>query len=300
MKRKTIRLLLALCAAVSWLGKILIDKTTADCLTNIPKPPEEANVRPPVARSPEEKERDAMLSRLKWAISRVESCDEIGMLWSLGQLSKLCDWVVVGTVETIKPAGKHDYYGQVTILTDASLYGKLSQRKVTFDFGVNSRDNFDGKPGDRMLVFLTDKNLIVSDFSSPRTFRFPSFNFDRSKNAWEKLKQISLCSPEWAYIFLGGKGTEQEVRRTVKGYLDVFGEGGKRDSLKYVEFLCSLLSSPVERIRTDAGSDLILFFEQEDISSDMLDKLLSDERVRAEVKDYLRFRLRNEKSEEEK
>ena len=31
-----------------------------------------------------------------------------------------------------------------------------------------------------------------------------------------------------------------------------FGENGKRDREKYVEFLCSLLSSPIQRIRDDA------------------------------------------------
>ena len=88
---------------------------------------------------------------------------------------------------------------------------------------------------------------------------------------------------------------------TCADLLDVvaFCENGKRDRDKYYEFLCSLLQSPVKRIRDDAESDLVLFYTREKDPAPDLDRLLADGRVRKEVKDYLRFILRNEKPKED-
>ena len=91
------------------------------------------------------------------------------------------------------------------------------------------------------------------------------------------------------------KTVEEEAIRAAKGYLGFFGEKGSRDRGKYVEFHCSLLASPVKRIRDDAESDLLLFYRKEKDPAPDLDKLLTDNRVRKEVKDYIRYLLRNEK-----
>jgi len=235
---------------------------------------------------------------------------------TLGQLSKLCDWVAVGTVQAIPPytAGWHpeiyeirrkaglvpEVY-QIRLSVDANLYKKLPESSLTLLVSTATNDDKRRvKPGDRMLVFLTDKGYNISYNRDSSPADHCSFYFERGKNTWiKKAEGISLSSLIWSYIILDDKETEEEAIRAAKGYLSFFGENGKRDREKYVEFLCSLLNSPVKRIRYDAEADLVLFHTREKEPPPDLDKLLADDRVRDEIKDYLRFRLRNEKPKEE-
>jgi len=229
-------------------------------------------------------------------------------LYTFGQASKFCDWVVVGTIEKVKLIEDYRFYegltGHLTVLSvDACLYGKHPGKKMTFmiadvqiGFTPTDLERRVAQPGDRVLAFITDRwyclsNLIGGD---PIT-SFLFFDFDRSKVKQEKTSVPYVRS----YMILDDKTAEEEAIRVATGYLEVFGEKGHRDRDKYIEFLCSLLNSPVQRIGDDAERDLILFCYNEKDPLPDFDKLLADDRVRKEVKDYLRSRLRNEKPKEE-
>ena len=191
----------------------------------------------------------------------------------------------------------------VTLSVDTWLYGKPTGKKMTLlllgveNGFISCLEQREAKSGDRVLAFLTDKwyGLEPLYFSPWPTQNLNSFGFDKTKaKAPEKADEAFT----WSHIILDDKTAEEEAVRAAKGYIEFFGRNGTRDRDKYVDFLCSLLNSPVGRIRADTESDLLLFFERELCAPDMLDKLLVDERVRTEVKDYLRVRLRGEKAEE--
>jgi len=196
--------------------------------------------------------------------------------FTLSHYSKCCAWVAVGTVlEEPEPWEKErpSMYSMVLSL-DAYIYGeKLQEERFKFYIYVGGDNNADEmcetdrrvpKIGDRMLMFLRLEG-----------------------------KRVRLISEVRAHIFLDDKETEEEITSVVNKYIHTFKDGGKQDKDGYYEFLCSLFKSPVKRIRDDAELDLMLFFTN--ASSLDLEKPLADNRVRNEIKDYLRFRLRNEK-----
>jgi len=253
----------------------------------------------PPERTPEEQERWETRGKLRSAIGNIHMRNGT-CFYTFGQASKLCDWVVAGTVE--KAEAGHDFGEQrITLSADTCLYGKPMGKKMMFTVSaggicVPNLEQRDIKPGDRILAFVIGQwhdamSLYFSIWPSKNLY---SFDFDKSTTAQGKTEETYT----WSHIILDSKEAEEEAVRMAKGYLEVFGGKGSRNRDKYIEFLCSLLSSPVKRIRDDAESDLVLFYERE-LSAD-LDKLLADGRVRQEIKDYLlSFRLRNEKPNEE-
>jgi len=224
---------------------------------------------------------------------------------TFGQASKICDWVVVGTVAEPRPADLrkdvtyHSLRKPIVLSADTFLYGKRPWGKLIFTTEPGYIEDRTTKPGDRVLVFLADKRYKIGSYlDAPPSQDLTSFDFDRTAAKpglqFEKTEGVYTLS----HIILDNKEAEEEATRAAKGYLGFFGGKGKRDKDKYYEFLCSLLASPFQRIRDDAESDLILFYTREKEPPPDLDKLLADDRVRKEIKDYLRFRLRNEKPDE--
>ena len=224
--------------------------------------------------------------------------------YRFGQASKCCERVVVGTVETAQggipppPSTPNVVPGEgqwVVLSVDTNLYGKNTKKRLecaipeTVVTGTPIEQRM-AKPGDRVLMFVADKWYDPLNVWNASPANALYFDFDRSKATWHKMDIHTLVV---SHFILDDTETEQAAIEAAKGYLGFFGEKGKRDREKYYEFLCSLLSSPVKRIRDDAESDLILYFTNE--KSADLDKLLADERIRKEVKDYLRYLLRNEK-----
>ena len=260
--------------------------------------------------TPEEQERNDWLQKLRSPIPYLDERSRIqNVFYTFGQAAKRCERVAVGVVETVRettPADSREgilfVEGQRVVLSiDASLYGKGDKKTLTFTImetmvihGPLDIEQRVVKPGDRVLVFLSDKwyNIIYLLSNPPGNPQY--FDFDRSKAKWDKADMHVL-----AHIILDDKESEREVISAAKRYLGFFGEKGKRDRDTYCEFLCSLLQSPVKRIRDDAESDLVLFHTREKDPPPDLDKLLADGRVRKEVKDYLRYLLRNEKPKEE-
>jgi len=301
MKRKNVMFTAVLCAVFVLCGMILGFKTKIGEWFNAPeKPSDYWASRQPVELTPEE-QRD------------VDWLDEFGdsfgiMSWGMdfvtfGQASKFCDRVVVGTVEEAKLGTSSN--NKIVLSVDTCLYGKCPKKTMAFTITYNgvvyaSIEKRVAKPGDRMLAFLSDEwyeiVYALDKWPSPTNISF--FHFDKSKS---KVKGVEVDGTQaQTHIILDSKEMEGEAIRAAKGYLGFFGENGKRDRDAYVEFLCSLLDSPVKRIRYDAESDLMLFYTREKDPLPDLDKLLADDRVRQEIKDYLiSFRLRNEKPKEE-
>jgi len=302
MKRGKVMLMTALFAVIVLCGVVYMffEDNTPSEITYAPVRLREWDIRPLDERTPEEQERVIWRNKLRREIPNININTGLHR-YTFGQAAKLCDWVVAGTVEEVK-TGPHIEGEQVVLSVDSSLYVEKPNKHLIFTIGVSegfsgvSIEQRDTKPGDRMLAFLIDKEhegwfLITSTQSVTNV---ECFDFDKTKVNRKKTDEIYT----WSHIILDSKEMEDEAIRAAKGYLDIFGAKGKRDREKYVEILCSLLNSPVQRIRDDAESDLLLFYERELVAD--LDKLLADDRVRDEIKDYLRFLLRNEKPKEEK
>ena len=299
MKRKNVMFITALCAAVM-LGGMAYMRWMKSKTNETPSVPEQPRMEwklqlSPPERTPEEQERWVKNGKLRSAIGNIHMQSGT-WFYTFGQASKLCDLVVVGTVEEVRALGT-----TIVLALDACLYGRPAGKKMTFEIpdGSSWIPNLEqrlAKPGDKILVFLTNKDYDVWSlfFSVWPSQNLYSFDFDRAK---AKRSGSAEAYSIWSYIILDSKEAEEEAVRMAQGYLKIFGGKGTRDRDTYIEFLCSLLNSPVQRIRDDAESDLLLFYERE-LSPD-LDKLLADDRVRQEIKDYLRFRLCNEKPNEE-
>ena len=314
MRLKTVMLATGFCAVSVLLCCVaLICGTGGEASNVFEKTNKYWDARPPVTLTPEEQEKADWFDKLDSPVPIIACGLE---LYTFGQASKFCDWAVVGTVEDVTyamgtgtptkgtPLDVAIAGQRLALSVDVCLYGKPTGKKMTFMLmGDDEEDSVfpvniekrKSKTGDRILAFLTDKWYgrihLLNEWPSPDNILF--FHFDKSTTKWEKTDIYIL-----SHIILDGKGTEEEAIRAAKGYLSFFGGDGRRDRDGYYEFLCSLLSSPVKRIRNDAESDLVLFHTKEKDPPPDLDKLLADGRVRKEVKDYLRYLLRDERPTE--
>ena len=284
-------LAVAWCAATLWAGLILADNTDGD----IPIPHkifEDQNTLPPVKPTPVQQEADDFTKKMQayYSLPRAWRYGD----YTISVFSESCKWVVAGTVkevEMLKSGPTSAFNCKVSLSVDARIYGKFPEKSVSFLILLRDKNNekFDEmdrripKIGDRMLVFLRDLRNVV--------FRDTHLSM-RNEAEWMGLP----CSHFRAYVFLDDEETEEAMTNTVNKYIHTFSDGGKQDKDGYYEFLCSLLKSPVKRIRDDAELDLMLFFIK-DPSLD-LEKPLADDRVRKEIKDYLRYLIRNEKPKE--
>ena len=298
MKRKNVMFTVVLCAVLVLCSMALFFRAkNGEVSCVLGEPSNYWDSRQPVELTPEEQEQADWLDEFGGAVAITR---DTFTLTTFAQASKFCDWVVVGTVEEAKLGTSEN--NQIVLSVDTYLYGKKTKQKMAFNITyrnymfTTSIEQRVAKPGDRMLVFLSDKwpapVFFLDRRPSPTDIAF--FYFDRSKV--KELEGDGMCVR--THIILDSKEMEDEAIRVAKGYLGFFGENGKRDRDAYVEFLCSLLNSPVKRIRYDAEADLVLFYTREKDPLPDLDKLLADDRVRDEIKDYLRPRLRNEKPKE--
>ena len=296
MKRKKMMLVTVLFGAALLCGVVftLLMNRTPEEVVYAPVRPLKWDYRPPSELTSDETERKALEVKLRFAIPNVNISTGLRR-HSFGQGAKLCDWVVVGTIGEIT-----DFHAEINLLVETCLHGKLPKGKQVFRvknyMDPLFADIADGtvKVGDKILVFLVGTGYDgMHLITSPRPAENADFfEFDKAKaKGPEREKTDGMYA--WSYLLLDDTATEKAATCTAKGYLDFFGEKGKRDRERYVEFLCSLLNSPVKRIRDDAESDLVLFYEREMLAD--LDRLLTDGRVRKEVKDYLRYLLRDEK-----
>ena len=306
MKRNIIILATLLGSAVLLLCWVcLTDNKTTKTPPQVAEPPkgERHEPRAPYVPTPEDKE------RWEYTATLIDRLPYISF-YTLGMASKLCDWVVVGTVEeavstdeeaivkSLKRNSSRVWLEgyRVVLSVDRFLYGKpLKGKKMTFMVssgeergGIESIEQREPNPGDRMLVFLTDKWYNASMFLHhlpAMDIRFTAF--DKTKAERQTLDKLY----SWSHFILDDKATEAEAIRAAETYLSFFGGKNKRERETYHDLLCSLFQSPVQRIRDDAERDIQVFYGIE--ASDDIDKLLNDDRMRKEMKDYFRFRFRS-------
>ena len=293
-----------------WLYRIN-GKSVETSQPQAPEPPKIVNDEPrtPHVPTPEEKERWIYLRKLHIPLPG-------STFYTIGMASKLCDWVVVGTVEKVGYVGPRrgklvddkyasEFFGDwVVFSVDLCLYGKSpKEKKMTFIipdkdwvFHPDQTGGRKPKPDDRMLAFLTNKRYDLAPLfmGSQPTENLRFLDFDKAKAKRTKINELYA----WSYMTLDDKETETEAVRAAKVYLDFFTGKGKRDRESYHDLLCLLSQSPVQRIRDDAERDFMAFYAREARADQH--KILDDDRVRKEMKDYYRFLLRNEKPEEEK
>ena len=264
---------------------------------------------PPYVPTPEDWERAKYEAQL---LNRLPPAT----IYTMSAASKLCDWVVVGTVEKTgylfdadseKINGKYSSaFSQVywiVLSVDFRLYGKNMGKEMTFVIAENSMswqpeffEKRNPKPGDRILVFLTDTYYSISSLYLTTlpgaSVRF--IDFEKSKAIQPRKGEIYA----WTYMTLDDKAAETEAIRAAKAFREFFTGAPKRDREAYHELLCSLLQSPAQRIRDDAERAIKEFYTFDEKGD--IDRLLNDDRVRKEMKDYFRFTVRGEKAEEEK
>jgi len=245
-----------------------------------PERPENRKLPPSAELSPEEQEKRSFQHKLLGYPGLYSAWTR--KLFTLSNYSKHSAWVAIGIVVEEPEAWEKQRPAMYSMVfsPDAYLYGgKLLQERFRLHIYVREDGNADGiyyetdrrvpKPGDKLLVFLRN----------------------------ETNGEVRLSAEFRSYIFLDDKETEEAVTNAVNKYIHIFNDGGKHDKDGYHEFLCSLLQSPVQRIRDDAENDLLLFYVNE--ASLDLEKALADDRVRKEIKDYLRYLIRNEKPKSE-
>lgn len=219
---------------------------------------------------------------------------------TLGQLTKLCDHIVVGTVTrlTILPDDKNvpewriNRFVSLKISVESVIYGSVPRKNLTINVywppddaiflricGKRDTWNWKVRPkvGDKLLLFLA--NTEIEDYFGVYEFAF-NLTLERVKNSgkYYLLRQNGgvryLDTPENATNYL----------TSTKGYLREL-RGEKRNFNCYYSFLADLVQSPVQSIREDARSNLIFLYH----SCPPLDKkqILADERIDEAIKFWL-------------
>jgi hypothetical protein len=249
--------------------------------------PPELDVPAPKPLSPQERERKELYDRVSKRLPYVN--EEFLVLGTLGQLTKLCDWVFVGKVvdtqgSKVAAGAKEEFLGDVsvTLNIETNLFGRMWKKRivVTPYWWETWRVP---KAGDRMLVFLAKERYdkYVSDVME--------FDFDKAKLKGETSKGPIVVQDCRGMIGLGSAETERIFVAATEGYLQVL-RRESRDAERYYALLRQLVLSPEYRIKEDARSDLLKFLRS--CPSFDLDRVLADENIDEGIKDYIRLILR--------
>jgi len=215
--------------------------------------------------------------------------DASGSLGTLGQLTKLCDWVFVGKVVDAKgnkvaAGAKEEFLGEVsvTLNIETNLFGQTRNKRivVTPNWWETWRVP---KAGDRMLVFLAKERY------DKYVFDVIKFDFDKATFKGETNKGPLVVRECRGMIGLDSAETERVFVAATEGYLQVL-RRESRDAERYYALLRQLVLSPERRVREDARSDLLKFLRS--CPSFGLDRVLADENVDEGIKDYIRLILR--------
>ena len=188
---------------------------------------------------------------------------------TLGQLSKVSDYIVVGRVVSVKEiTNSYREDVSVTFKLDSVLLGNLPSKKITvtgvWPDGEEYKMNLEaGKPfmwnwkfrpkrGDRLLMYLFDRSSIGHCWYTHK------FDFQKEERA--KTGLLHLVRGNMGVRFLDTPENTADYLDAAKGYLQEL-RGGKRDEESYYSLLRRLVQSPVQSIREDARSDLMFFIE---------------------------------------
>ena len=313
MKQKTNAVIkIVLCVATLWVGMtfsedeeddILIDPSVLDP-NYVGEPPPVVRV-PRIKPSEEELFRGEKMKMLPYSWNGVTWSDR---LRTLGQLSKTCDYVVVGKVAAVKSApSKKPPSFDVLIELDVEdvLFGDIPFRwflpskriSITghwpkdgnYDMLVERRDiiphrdwNKKKRPkrGDKLLMFLfnTPDILIEDDAGSWNVFRF---DFKKKETARQAMYNLAIGNWGSGVRCLDTPENTTNYVSAAKGYLTEL-RGKERDAESYYSLLRHLVLSPIPSIREDARSDLMYFIQYWPAFD--LQRLLSDTNIDEAIK----------------
>jgi hypothetical protein len=206
-------------------------------------------------------------------------------LCTIGQISKMCDYAAVGKVVSVVPDKSNDEYQSVVTFTlnvEAVLFGDMPiphgrffpSRKISVtglwvtDANYESRKNSQmvtrrwglqkrPKPGDRLLVFLSSEQGDDSFMVKNREHEL-QFDFQQKEPAQRGVYYLARAYFGARHLNTPEKNTS--YLEAAKGYLKEL-RGGERDAESYYALLRRLAKSPVERIREDARSDLMMLIQ---------------------------------------
>lgn len=195
---------------------------------------------------------------------------------SLGQLAKVCDYVIVGTVTqfTVLPhrdtvaVWERDSNVSLSVRIEIVMFGTLPHTELTIPVhwpddektpmavhkNITHYWNWKKRPkvGDKLLIFLADE--VIGEYIGNE------FAFDFAWNSTNKSGSYHLVRENGGVRYLDTPESTTNYLDAVKGYLREL-RGEKRDAERYYSLLCRLIQSPVRSIREDARSDLMYFVQ---------------------------------------
>jgi len=273
---------------LAFLGLLLMSfQAKAERADVVVRLPPELDMPAPKPLSPEEREQKEIRERINKKLPY--NNDASGSLGTLGQLTKLCDWVFVGKVidakgNKVAAGAKEEFLGEVsvTLNIETNLFGQTRNKRivVTPNWWETWRVP---KAGDRMLVFLAKERY------DEYVFDVIKFDFDKARFKGETNKGPIVVRECRGMIGLGSAETERIFVAATEGYLQVL-RRESRDAERYYALLRQLVLSPEYRIKEDARSDLLKFLRS--CPSFDLDRVLADENIDEGIKDYVRLYLK--------
>lgn len=217
-----------------------------------------------------------------------KGADNFQMFSTLGQLSKLCDWVVIGSLTNLvknndgRLESKSFGNWEITINVETNLFGRCLEKQLSAKLSwFNVQQEL--KQGDRMILFIAK-----SSYDKYRQKQL-SFNFSKTNLVGKASDELFVLEGSRGVVQLDGRTDEKEMSVTIQKYLQALRLSSDRKPLDYYLLLTELAHSQNNRIRKDAISDLILLLQLE--KSIDLQKIVEDPEILPEVKDFIRLIL---------
>ena len=236
----------------------------------------------PPPKSKEEQERDKKRYHVMTALPYGYS-PRAG--YTLGQMVKECDRIVIGRVSRIEAQRGVGWFGlqrdpsrqglMIGIETNLFGSGNCSILRELDEWGIRY---WEPKQEKSVLIFLADKEWRGQE---------NTYHFDYKK------KKAKSASHGKEFILFGDLGaiefddaeTEKAYLAAMDGYLKNL-RGCDRGREAYYEFLLEISKSLIERIRDDAITDLMRLLHY--APSSELELRLDDKRLDDRLKDYVR------------
>jgi hypothetical protein len=226
------------------------------------------------------KERETLYSSLPYRKGK----SSFKLFSTIGQLSKLCDWVIIGSLtnslqnEEIYKGSKVVGKKEITINVETNLFGGDLDGQVVARLSWLNAD-YELKPANRMIMFLAKEN-----FDKYRQKQL-SFNFSKSNYTGKASDTIFILEGSRGVILLDDRTNEKEMCATILKYLQVLRSPKGKSSFDYFLLLNDLTHSKNERIKMDAISDLILLLQSEENLH--LVKILDEPNLLPEIRDFI-------------
>lgn len=269
------RILFSLCAVMAVLGAFC-------AYTQIREEHQTSDWLSPNRLAPEQIEKNQMQARIRMKLPYTARGDY--MLGSLGQLSKLCDWVVIGKIVSVKQDLCEERHAPtlVTLNVETNLYGKVSGNQITVHLDWWESRIIPYRKNDRALVFISKENYGQIPYDALM------LDFDKNKSGCSSFDLPVVVGGERGFIMLDGGGLEKELLTAVDGYLTTM-RREKRERKAVYTVLRKLVLSSVDRVRDDARSDIVVLLRQTPLNE--IKEVLADTNIDNDIKEYVRLVL---------